>query len=302
MFGDPDDQDQESTPDEISEEVENSQEEVEEQPDDEQQANEPEGGYNPVWEPLRQELGLQFEAIKPHLATIDKNFNDHVTKTNSKYEPWKQFDSNGVTPDRVTQAIGLAQKIEEAPEEIYKALGEFLEQNGRLPKNEAEAAKAVEDAKDDGDDDDEYLSPEQKELKELRQQLNDFRTMTEAQQDQARQEELNRSAEAEVAAEYKAFQDAHPNLDPADWEEIQRRHYFYALQGPESMKSLEQVGQEFFALSERLRSAPRPTDKAPRLPGAGGSVPSASKKDPSEYTSEESQEALAALIMQANQQ
>lgn len=262
-------------------------------------------GLNPVFEPIRQELGLQFEAIRPKLLEIEKNFNEHVTKTNAKYSPWKQFDEQGVNPDQVTAAFTALQKLNDNPEEIYTALGQFLEENGRLPKNAKEAEEALEAV---DEEDDEYTTPESKKIRELEKQLKDFQALVTGQGEQAqqaaeaaRQEALNVRAEQQVAQEYTAFQTAHPNLDPADWQEIQRRHYLYALQGPEHMKSLDEVGKEFFALTERIRSAPRPTDLAPRLPGAGGAVPAGQHKDPSEFSREESQDALADLLIRSKQ-
>lgn len=293
-------------------EGQDSQEEVVETPtleehsqqDTEQQGTEPQesGGYNPAWEPLRQELGLQFEAIKPELAKIDKSFNEHITKVNAKYEPWKAFDEQGITPDNITMSLQALQRLDANPEEAYQALGKFLEENGRLPKTQKEAQEALDDAQED--DDDEYLSPEAKKIKELEKQIQDFQAIvtgnTEAAQqaaEEARQIEINRKAEESVASEYKAFQDAHPEMSQEDWAEIQKRHYLYALQGPDKIRSLEDVGKEYFALTERIRSAPRPNDLAPRLPGAGGAVPASQRKDPSEFSREESQDALAELIM-----
>lgn len=264
-----------------------------------------EGGYNPVWEPLRQELGLQFEAIKPHLAKVDKDFNEHVTKTNEKYNAWKQFDEAGVKPENVTAAFTALQNLEANPEEAYEALGKFLEENGRLPQTKKELDKALDDVQED---DDEFASPEAKKIRELEKQLKDFQTLstgqTEAAQraaDEARQEILNTRAEQEVAQEYRSFQNAHPDLSKEDWQEIQKRHYLYALQGPEAMKSLDEVGKEFFELSQRIRSAPRPNDLAPRLPGAGGAVPAGERKDPSTYSREESVDALTNALLRARE-
>lgn len=290
---------QDQTPDAGVEE----QQEVTQDVGDEQQ----EGGYNPAWEPLRQQLGLQFETIKPELAKIDKSFNEHVTKVNGQYAPWKQFAEQGITPEQVSQAFTMLRVMNDNPEEIHAALGKYLQENGRLPENAAEAAQAVEDAA--SDDDDEFLSDEAKEIKALKQQLADFKALVTGQTEQAQQaaeaaqrEAMVVQAEQELQQEFTAFKTAHPGISDEDMLEIQQRHYFYALQGPEHIRSLEDVGKEFFALQERIRSTPRPTDKAPRLPGAGGAVPQGQAKDPSEYSRAESQDALAALLMQGRQQ
>lgn len=264
--------------------------------DSEQQPESSEGGINPVWEPIRQELGMQFEAIKPHLLEIDKGFNQGITKANEKYSPWKAFDEQGVTPDAINKSFEVLKRLNDSPEEVYAALGQFLQENGRLPKNQAEAAQALEDA--DGEDD-EFESPEQKELRELRAQQEEIQTFLQAQQEQQFQAQLNAKAEQDVAQEYDTFEKAHPDLSQAEKQEIYNRHFLYAQAGPNQIKPLEAVYAEVSAFRDSIRSAPRPNDLAPRLPGAGGGVPTGQTKDPSEFSREESTDALAALIAQA---
>lgn len=260
----------------------------------EQQTEAPEGGINPVWDPIRQELGMQFEAIKPHLLEIDKGFNQGITKANEKYTPWKAFDEQGITPDAINQSFEVLKKLNDSPEEVYAALGQFLQENGRLPQNQAEAAQALEDA-----DDEEFESPEQKELRELRAQQEEIQTFLQAQQEQQQTQQLNAKAEQDVAQEYDAFEKAHPDLTQAEKQEIYNRHFLYAQAGPNQVKPLEAVYAEVSAFRDSIRSAPRPNDLAPRLPGAGGGVPTGQTKDPSEFSREESTDALAALIAQA---
>ena len=109
----------------------------------------------------------------------------------------------------------------------------------------------------------------------------------------------NAKAEQEVAQEYDTFEKAHPDLSQAEKQEIYNRHFLYAQAGPDKIRSLEDVYGEVSAFRDSIRSAPRPNDLAPRLPGAGGGVPTGQTKDPSEFSREESTDALAALIAQA---
>lgn len=265
-----------------------------------------ESPFNPVWDPIRQELGVSFEAIKPELAKIDKNFNEHVTKVNAQYEPWKQFDTEGVTPEQVQNAFQMLQNLNDNPEQAYEALGKFLQENGRLPETKAEVAEVAAEAEDNGD---EFLTDEQKELKALKDQVAEFQRLLNGQQEQyqadqeaSRQAEMIQEASTLLEQEISTFRQAHPEFSDEDFAEIQQRHYAYALQGPDKIKSFEDVGQEYGSLLARIRSAPRPNDSAPRLPGAGGAVPAGQTKDPSTFTREESQNALVALLTQNNSQ
>lgn len=269
---------------------------VEENSQDEQVVEEEpqhEGGYNPVFEPIRQTLGVQFEAIKDDLLKIEKGFNSGITNANSKYAPWKALEEQGYTPDSVSQGFTVLQRLNEAPEEIYQALGQFLKENGRLPETEAEVQQAVEDAEDDD------LPDTDKRLDQLQKQFEEQQRFFEAQQQQFQMEQLNAKAEQEVAREYDAFEKAHPELSEEDKKEIYQRHFQYAASGPQNVRSLEEVAKEFFGLVDRIRSAPRPNDSAPRLPGAGGGVPTGQRKPMDQLSREESQDVMAQLLMQA---
>lgn len=247
-------------------------------------------GYNPVFEPIRQTLGIQFESILPDLKEIEKGFNSGITKANSKYEPWKVFADQGITPQQVTEGFGLLQQINNEPEKIYAALGEFLKQNGRLPQTDAEIQEVAEGA------DDEDLSDTDKQLAQLKSQFEQQQQILAAQQEQFQMEQLRAKASQDVDREYTSFEQAHPELSEDDKKWIYQQHFNYAAQGPQNIRSLEQVFEEYNGLVSRIRSAPRPNDSAPRLPGSGGGVPTGQKKRMDELSREESQQALAELL------
>lgn len=280
---------QDQTPDveQPTEEVGNSQE---------QETPVSEDRINPVWEPIRQELGLSFETIKPHLLEIDKGFNQGITKANERYAPWKAFDEQGITPEAINQSFAVLQRLNDSPEEVYAALGQFLQENGRLPQNQQEAEEAL----DNAGEEEMYETPEQQKIAELEARLSEFQQFQQAQFEQQQMAELEARADQEVSQEYEAFEKAHPELTPLEKQEIYKQHYLYAASGPQNMKSLEQVFAEFSEFKGKILATPRPNDLAPRLPGAGGGVPTGQHKDPSQFSREESQDALAALIAQAN--
>lgn len=263
---------------------------VEQEP--QQQAEEHENGYNPVFEPIRQELGLQFESIKPHLLEIEKGFNSGITKANSKYDPWKQFDEQGITPDAVTQGFATLQRINDDPVGTYQALQKFLEENGRMPETQAEVKQAI----DKADEEDDLLSDSDKKIAELQQKLEEQQQFLQAQAEQQEMEKLQAAADQSVAQEYDAFEKAHPELSAEDRNEIYQRHYQYAASGPQNIRPLEDVAKEYLGLVNRIRSAPRPNDSAPRLPGAGGGVPTGQRKPMDQLSREESQDLLAELL------
>lgn len=263
---------------------------VEQEP--QQQTEEHENGYNPVFEPIRQELGLQFESIKPHLLEIEKGFNSGITKANSKYDPWKQFDEQGITPDAVTQGFATLQRINDDPVGTYQALHKFLEENGRLPETQAEVKQAI----DEANEEDDLLSDSDKKIAELQQKLEEQQQFLQAQAEKQEMEQLNARMEQSVAQEFDAFEKAHPELTDEDRQEIYQRHFQYAASGPQNIRSLEDVAKEYLGLVNRIRSAPRPNDSAPRLLGSGGGVPTGQRKPVDQLSREESQDMLAELL------
>lgn len=279
---DPEDQGQEFETEQVEDNSLNEQE-----PEQEEHAS----GYNPVFEPIRQQLGVQFESILPDLKQIEKGFNSGITNANSKYAPWKSFDEQGITPDSINQAFAALRQMNDNPEVLYERLGAFLKENGRLPQTNAEVQEVVEG-------DEEELSETDKQLAQLKSQFEQQQQFLAAQQEQFQMEQLQAQASQDVDREYTAFEQAHPELSKEDKQWIFQQHFNYAAQGPQSIRSLEQVFEEYSGLVSRIRSAPRPNDSAPRLPGSGGGVPTGQRKRMDELSSQESQDALVALLQQ----
>lgn len=223
----------------------------------------PSGG-NPAWEPLRTALGPEFfQLAEPHLKEFDKQAQSRIAKLNSDL---KTYSSLG-TPEQLSQYAGIAQRLDTQPEVIYEALGKFLQENGRMPRNDAEVAEAV----DDFEDDEEQIDPRIAQLEATQRQMME---MIEAQQAQERAQ----AADAALEEELGQLQQAHPELDDADIAEIIQRAAFRAMNGQDPV--LADVAQEYIEnVVNRIRSAPRAGDSAPRLlPTGGGSAPTSQQR------------------------
>lgn len=223
----------------------------------------PSGG-NPAWEPLRTALGPQFfQLAEPHLKEFDKQAQGRIAKLNSDL---KTYSSLG-TPEQLTQYATIAQRLDSQPEVIYEALGKFLRENGRMPETDAEVAEAVEDYEDD----EEQIDPRIAQLEQTQMQM---MQMIEAQQAQERAQ----AADAALDEELGQLRQAHPDLEDVDIHEILQRAAFRAMNGQDP--ALEEVAQEYIEnVVNRIRSAPRAGDSAPRLlPTGGGSAPTGQKR------------------------
>lgn len=250
-------------------------------------------GINPAWETFREKLDpISFRAIQDDLKAMDASAQQRITSVNEQYKPWKQFADAGLAPEQIQQAVTIAQQLNEKPEEIYTALGTFLERNGRLP-NKQELKQEVNEQQDDPDAE-AALDPRFKSLEQQQQAIMEFL------QNQ-QQAEIERTADAAIDSEIKALRAAHPELTDADEKEIISRAALIAQQnfaaGNKKVPTLEEAHANFDALRTRILSTPRPGDSAPQLLPTSGGVPSAAnQKSLGSLTNQETQNLIADLM------
>lgn len=247
---------------------------------------------NPVWAPLKDALGdFAYHKATPFLKEWDAAANKRITEVNSKFEPWKQFADQGVTPDMVSQAFMSLQQIQQDPVTFYYRLAETLRAQGLI--EEAEQVEAEADALDDSED------PRDRELAQLREQNERIMAWQEAQYQFQEQERLNAEAKDSLSVELTALQ-RDTRLSDDDLRMVLQRAHLYA--SAQQDRTLRQVYDEIQAERSAVLSQPRPNDFAPRLPGVGGSAPTGGPaKKPEDFTREETQAYMADLLRKANQ-
>lgn len=256
-------------------------------------AEQPEG--NPAWEKLRSKLDpISFHAIQDDLEAMDDAANQRITNVNQRYEPYRAFAEQGINPQQIQQALTISQQINERPEDIYQYLGQFLQQNGRMPsqqevKNASEAGAIGEEAEPQVDPRLDQLSQQQQAIMQFLQEQ--------------QQAEVNREAEISLDTETKQLRAAHPELGDEDVKEVIRRAAFVAQQnlalGNHKIPSLEEAYTDFNALRTRILSTPRPGDSAPRLLPTSGGIPSAvGQKTLGSLSRTETQDLIAGLLEQ----
>ena len=252
-------------------------------------------GGNPVWAPVREAVGeFAFHKIQPTLAEWDRQAQARITELNSRFEPWKPYQERGVTPEQVDQAFEILQRMESNPVELYQALEAHLRDTGRLPQGVQEQQPQTPDPFEDEDPRDAAL----RELQEQNQQITQF-LMAQAEKEQRAQAEAQ--ADQALNQEIESLRAARPTITKQEEAEIIQRALLYAQAGQQ--KTLADVAAEFDDFRSRILSTPRPTDLAPRIPGAGGTAPTGNheQKAPSEYSREESQALMADLLSKGKQ-
>lgn len=218
-------------------------------------------GDNPAWGSLKEKLDpISYHSIQDELKAMDAAANQRITSVNKSYEPWKQLADSGTTPEQIQQALSISEKLNANPEEIYTALGTFLENNGRLPSKQ-ELTQEIAEQSEETEDDPRYSA-----LEEQNQKIMQF--LQDQQQQQAAQ-----AADKAIDTEIEQLRAAHPELAPEDVKEVIRRAALDA-QSTGKAPTLEEAFVGFNALRNRILSTPRPADSAPNLIPTSGGVPS----------------------------
>ena len=257
---------------------------------------------NPFWGEVEQLTGPNvYKLIQPHLAKTDAEYNRKITEVNQSYAPWKAFADQGITPEHVQQSVGVVRQLNEHPELVYEGLRSFLEREGRLPSNQ-ELANEVEEGVG------EEVDPRDQELQALKEQQEQIQQFLQDQQMQAQRQVEAQQADTWMSSEITRIQATHKDLEQADMQEIVSRAAAVAQQYDARGQAvpddvLEKATQQFIAMRDRIRTTPRPSSMAPRIPsGPGGSAPSTGGPDVGSMTKTQRQELVAQRLAAANQQ
>ena len=254
-------------------------------------------GGNPAWAPLREKLDpLLFKQIEPDLQNWDREAQKRIETVNQQFAPFKAMVDQGATPQVLQASLRIAQEIEADPVAFHTKLTQYLQETGHMPRNQEELADALED--DDSGQDPLADDPR---IQQLIQQQQQFMQAVQAQQEAV----IRQQAESELDAETSALRAAHPELGPEDIQEVIRRAAATAALnrqlGKNVIPTLEEAYTELAAYQDRIRSAPRAGDSAPRLLPTSAGLPSASsqRKSIGQLTGSETSDLLAGLIDQS---
>lgn len=249
-------------------------------------------GGNPAWDSIRSKLDpTLFAHIEPDLKNFDQNAEKRISGLNSQLGQYKEFGS----PEQINNWRTVAQRIDAEPEVIYQALGQFLQDNGRLPQTAKEVAQVQADADEQGDGEQQADDPRIAQIMQNQEQMRSFLEQQETQR-------MAQEADASLDQEIGQLQTAYPQFDKQDIKEVLQRAAFQA-QTTGQVPALAQVAQDYLDNTvNRIRSIPRPGDSAPRLlPTSGGGVPQG-QQQPSlgQRSRQDVQDLVAGLLSQGN--
>lgn len=253
--------------------------------------NEPES--NPFWGEVEKLTGPNvYKLIQPHLAKADTAARQRVEAVNQQYAPWKEFEQKGIQPQHVQQALGVVHQLNTAPEQVFESLRSFLEREGRMPSQAELKQEVIEDEAENGGAEED---PRDRELAELRQQVEQFQQFVTGQFTSQQQQAAAKEADSWLESEVSRISQA-GGYDEADIQEIIRIAAFQAQQTGQDPESLDAAAQQFNAMRDRIRTTPRPGQSAPRLPmGPGGGSPQ-QQVDVSSLSKDQRRELVANML------
>jgi len=242
-------------------------------------------GINPAWEPIREKLGdAAFQLIQPELGKWDQGVNKRFETLNEQFAPYKELGS----PEELTNYKNIIEQMDSNPEAMYEALGNFLQENGRMPSK----AEAQDIADEIDEETDSNIDPRYEELAQGQEQIRQFL-------EQQQEYEIQVQAESELEQEISDLESSR-GYSKDDMQEIIRTAAFLSSQS-DKIVPLSQAADQFDALRERILTQPRPGDSAPRLlPTSGGNASSVQNKSVGDMSRNETQDLVAAFLSQGS--
>lgn len=239
-------------------------------------------GENPAWQEL---YGVLPESLRPVVAPVlqkweqgtQQQFQQHAEQMRA-YEPYQELIDAGIPPDRIEQALAVAQLIDQDPRGFLSQMQTFFPDEEQQQQQQS----------DDG-----YTFEEQPfELNNDPQ----FRQIQE-QQDLIAQV-LTAQLEQERATEEDQLLDQELTRLNEQYGEFDENYVFgLALNGVE----LEDAVKRYFDLVQNIRSTPRADNSLPNIVTPGGGMPS-ERFDPGEMTTEQRKQYVLNYLAQANNQ
>jgi len=212
---------------------------------------------NPAWQEFLDVLPSQLHpVVTPVLQKWDKGVQSRFEQVQSQYAPYKQFLDNGVNPNDIEVALGIAQQINGDPRQFYNALTEYLTENGLLDDQGQQNGYSPEF--DLGDESQYGQQQEDPRLQQFEQQQAAMANWI-MQQEQQRTEQ---QADQELETELGQLQEKYGEFDMG-----------YVLGLAVSGVPLEDAVQKFQQLVQNIQQQPTPGSMVPRVMSPGGGLP-----------------------------
>lgn len=257
------------------------------------QNNGGQGGVHPAWNELLgvvpQELHSQ---VIPHL----QKYNQNTEKVHERYNPYKDFVDNRVDPERIRQALAVAEAIEGNPQEVYQLLHQ---QFGQQQSQQSQGLPGVQNGNQQlqqgqGDENPyEGLHPSVVEkLQMLDQMKGGFDTMAELMLSQ-RQQSQQAEEDAELQAVYDNFSKSNPVFAELNKDGAAEPYVNSLLMAGYKPEEAMQMFEQFVGSVKQYQNRPQP----PMLLGPGASaVPGQQTINPAQLSRPDTKNLVASML------
>jgi hypothetical protein len=88
-------------------------------------------GINPSWQEYLNDIPQEFhDKVTPAFQKWDQGVQERFTKVHQQYEPWKPIIDAGVDADTATFALKLLNNINDNPQVVWEAIGNYYNLTG----------------------------------------------------------------------------------------------------------------------------------------------------------------------------
>lgn len=254
---------------------------------------EPTSGGNPAWGELLSVIPEELHSqVTPHLQKWDQGVQQRFQQVQSKYKPYEDFASNGVTPEAIQTALSLAQMLETNPQYLYEQIGQHF---GFVNPESSQGTPT-----DQGQDNlyeglspelAQYLQARDAEMEQMRQAAANMAQIL-LHQHQSTQEEAE---DAEVEQMYQQIEQTDPIFAQLNQDGAAEPYINSLLMAGLSPEEALQRFHQF--VDTTLKVAGRPG--SPRILGPGNGMIPGQGIDIKKATPQQARQAVAAMIAQA---
>lgn len=245
---------------------------------------------NPAWKEYLDKFPDQLRpTAREAFSAWDKGVQDRFASIHKEYEPWKQFKDQGIDPQQLNSAWGVAQMLQESPVDFVKALAE------QLNMTVSEAQQVVDEATANSSETEGEVDPRIAQLEQSQQQLLQF--FQQQQQEQQNQQQLEQ-ANAAIATEMQQLEAAHGKMPDFIKNQVLREALRLINETGQTV-TLEQAYKSVEQFASQIRGIPTASSTAPRTMPSGGAIPVSPPKQPlGELSNADTKKYVADLLAQ----
>lgn len=230
-------------------------------------------GLSPEWNDIVS--GFPEDKRAEYAPKIRERLSSYET-VQQAYEPWKNLQDSGLTPELASTAATLYRLIESDPRQVYETIGQHL---GITPQ---QAKEVVQDAKEDQEDED----PRFAKLSTLEKQVQIMSQILLGQREAETQQKAQEEADAALDKELKALKAKYSDVDEEQVVMYMAQHNVDA----------EEAYKRYTERDNNIR-ARRP---APFVLGSGGHIPTNKPIDPKTLSPADTKSLVAQMMQQGN--